>query len=411
MKNEIIIFYPGLRGHDKLIQLRRTSRTEPTVTRRVIMKEKISKLSSAVNKKLKGHKTLHKKRIWTSRPSFVILYTWISPKKLSVRGGAASASKWKLRIKEVLSTLRSIAGHITGSPKVDEHTQRIDGTTQTATSGLDHLGNYGVFLNTAISWKRKLVVSLRSVNQFITSMASGMITVLKTWSYGLAGLGMVRGRRILSARIVKRHILLHRALLLASVLIIVGLSYGLMQVRNNSHNKSQLLNQRQHRLNELHQALEATKAEGEDTKAQLEIKAAQEATLRAEIEKLNKDLQSKREQQSLLARARQLVAPTAYAAPRAAPSGSCADWMRAAGVTDMANAAELIRRESGCNPSARNKSSGACGIAQELPCNKSGCGGVGGDPICQIRWMQGYVVSTYGSWAGAVSFHNANNWY
>lgn len=96
------------------------------------------------------------------------------------------------------------------------------------------------------------------------------------------------------------------------------------------------------------------------------------------------------------------VAPTVQAA-----TGSCSEWMVAAGVTDMANAAELIRRESGCNPNAVNRSSGACGIPQALPCSKLGTN----DPVAQIRWMQNYVNARYGGWAGAVAFWNAHNWY
>lgn len=90
-----------------------------------------------------------------------------------------------------------------------------------------------------------------------------------------------------------------------------------------------------------------------------------------------------------------------------APSGSCHDWMVAAGVTDIASAYTIIMRESGCNPNAVNRSSGACGIPQALPCSKLGTS----DPVEQIRWMQNYVVSRYGSWAGAVAFWNAHSWY
>lgn len=90
-------------------------------------------------------------------------------------------------------------------------------------------------------------------------------------------------------------------------------------------------------------------------------------------------------------------------------TGSCAEWIANAGITDLVNANELIRRESNCNPNAINRSSGACGVAQELPCGKSGC--KLGDGACQIKWMQSYVLARYGSWAKAVAFHNANNWY
>ena len=89
--------------------------------------------------------------------------------------------------------------------------------------------------------------------------------------------------------------------------------------------------------------------------------------------------------------------------------GSCDEWIAAAGISDVAMAKELIRRESGCNPYAKNPSSGACGVAQELPCGKSGCSL--GDGACQVRWMNSYVIGRYGSWAGAVNWHNLKNWY
>jgi hypothetical protein len=99
--------------------------------------------------------------------------------------------------------------------------------------------------------------------------------------------------------------------------------------------------------------------------------------------------------------------PKPNPSPIVAPSGSCHDWMAQAGVTDMANAYTLIMRESGCNPNAVNRRSGACGIPQALPCSKLGTS----NPVEQIRWMQNYIVRRYGSWAGAVAFWNANHWY
>lgn len=129
--------------------------------------------------------------------------------------------------------------------------------------------------------------------------------------------------------------------------------------------------------------------------SQREKQIAEEARKRAEEERR-------------VAEANRPVAQPAPAKPAAAlPSGSCQDWMVAAGVTDMANAYTLIMRESGCRPDAVNRSSGACGIPQALPCSKLGTG----DPVEQIRWMQNYVVRRYGSWAGAVSWHNSHNWY
>ena len=132
--------------------------------------------------------------------------------------------------------------------------------------------------------------------------------------------------------------------------------------------------------------------------------------LQKERDELNKALQAKlkAKERDIASKAQNAVtAPvrtqTAYA------SGGCSDWIAQAGISDIANASELIRRESGCNPHAINTSSGACGIAQELPCGKSGC--QLGDGQCQISWMNSYVQNRYGSWANAVAFHDRNNWY
>lgn len=156
-----------------------------------------------------------------------------------------------------------------------------------------------------------------------------------------------------------------------------------------------------------------------DSKKTIEYKQRLEDSSKL-IEELKVQLQSKLDAKARLAaqQAAQAAAvtkvasqavPHANAAP-AAPAratGSCGEWMAAAGVTDTANATWLINKESGCNPGAVNKSSGACGIPQALPCSKLGTS----DPVAQIRWMQNYVNQRYGGWAGAVAWHKTHNWY
>ena len=129
--------------------------------------------------------------------------------------------------------------------------------------------------------------------------------------------------------------------------------------------------------------------------------------LEQERQRLEKELAVKKASKLQIAANTPLAPKTAYASPAA--SGSCSQWISAAGISDVASANWLIAKESGCNPHARNASSGACGVAQELPCGKSGC--ALGDGACQIRWMNSYVISRYGSWANAVAFHKGHNWY
>lgn len=134
-----------------------------------------------------------------------------------------------------------------------------------------------------------------------------------------------------------------------------------------------------------------------------------------ETEELKRQLQAKAEAKKRaaerFARAARAVSGTqkVYASANVSYGGSCAEWIAAAGIKEVAVANELIRRESGCNPYAINKSSGACGVAQELPCGKSGC--ALGDGACQVRWMNKYCLERYGSWSAALSHHDRNNWY
>lgn len=90
-------------------------------------------------------------------------------------------------------------------------------------------------------------------------------------------------------------------------------------------------------------------------------------------------------------------------------SGDCASWLAAAGVSDISSAMTLINRESGCDPSIVNPSSGSCGVAQELPCGKSGCSL--GEGACQVRWMNSYILERYGSWTNALGHSFSQGWY
>lgn len=104
------------------------------------------------------------------------------------------------------------------------------------------------------------------------------------------------------------------------------------------------------------------------------------------------------------------VQPPVQARPAAA-SGTCSEWMAMAGITDTANAYQLIMGESGCNPNSVNASSGACGLGQQLPCGK--WPHQWNDPVGALIDMQNYVYATYGSWANAWATWQARypHWY
>ncbi len=103
-------------------------------------------------------------------------------------------------------------------------------------------------------------------------------------------------------------------------------------------------------------------------------------------------------------------------APRAALApytggGAPAEWMAAAGIaeSDWQFVNYIVSRESGWNPNATNKSSGACGLVQALPCSK--VPGNGYNPVDNLRWGTGYATGRYGSWEGAYNFWTKNHWW
>lgn len=185
------------------------------------------------------------------------------------------------------------------------------------------------------------------------------------------------------------------------------ISFGGLAALDNYREVKKTQDQIQHLEGE-YQRLETEKRElqqqTEKNQKKIEQKEKTEKDLREQIEAL-KVAKAERERKRLAL----LASQTASAAPSRSFGGNCDTWIASAGISDVSNARELIGRESGCDPYARNGSSGACGVAQELPCGKSGCSL--GDGACQVKWMNSYVLGRYGSWAAAVAFHNANNYY
>jgi len=156
---------------------------------------------------------------------------------------------------------------------------------------------------------------------------------------------------------------------------------------------------------QLIQNKEALEKQKTDSSTQLQQKDQQLQEINKQLEETKRQLEAKKASSRVYAD----TAPSRPSVPTVTPTGSCADWLAAAGVTDTSNAMYIITRESGCNPNAVNKSSGACGVAQALPCSKMNC--AMGDGACQVRWMNSYVLGRYGSWANAVAFWQSHHWY
>lgn len=69
----------------------------------------------------------------------------------------------------------------------------------------------------------------------------------------------------------------------------------------------------------------------------------------------------------------------------------------------------IYQKESGNRPDAINRSSGACGLGQALPCSKMGCSLT--DYACQDAWFTNYCLRRYGSWENAYKFWLSHHWW
>lgn len=90
--------------------------------------------------------------------------------------------------------------------------------------------------------------------------------------------------------------------------------------------------------------------------------------------------------------------------------GNKEQWMTAAGIakSDWTYVNYIVSRESGWNPNATNRSSGACGLVQVYPCSKLANAK---DPVVNLRWANGYAKGRYGGWSSAYSFWKNNHWW
>lgn len=72
----------------------------------------------------------------------------------------------------------------------------------------------------------------------------------------------------------------------------------------------------------------------------------------------------------------------------------------------------IFQHESRWNPAARN-ASGCTGLGQACPGSKLAavCPNWENDPVCQIKFFNGYAVGRYGSWAAAYNAKIAKGWW
>lgn len=81
----------------------------------------------------------------------------------------------------------------------------------------------------------------------------------------------------------------------------------------------------------------------------------------------------------------------------------------------MSKLADIVKRESGFNPTAQNPKSTAYGYAQFLKSTRAAYEKKTGlnysNPVHQLAMMYQYVKDRYGSPDAAIAFWNKNHWY
>lgn len=86
-------------------------------------------------------------------------------------------------------------------------------------------------------------------------------------------------------------------------------------------------------------------------------------------------------------------------------------WLSSAGISelDWGYVDYIVTKESNWNPNSINRSSGACGLSQALPCTK--VPGSPLDPVDNLKWANNYANNRYGSWENAYNYWLVHKWW
>lgn len=208
------------------------------------------------------------------------------------------------------------------------------------------------------------------------------------------------------------------AYFIATVIVLgfVGLAVSnIQQQKQLNQNLDIQLDQKEIRLKELQQQSLELHKQLDKEKSSTEQDQKKIDELQQQIEQLEKDLQAKlqREEAERVAQQKlQEASNRATGTATAYASGGNKDtWLAQSGIpeSDWWAVDTIVSRESGWNPLAVNPSSGACGLAQQLPCGK--WPGDWRDPVLALKNQHNYVNARYGGYPQAVAFWNANHWY
>ena len=177
---------------------------------------------------------------------------------------------------------------------------------------------------------------------------------------------------------------------------------------------------KQVQLEEKQKELEISKAQKKEEEARLAKEAEEKARLAKEEEE-RKAEEAKKQEQIRVASTKQVTSRGGTTVRESSSSKSelqsyahdlCINtysWSE----NDYNCLVKLWNRESGWNPNAHNKSSGAHGIPQSLPASKMASEGSDyyTNGRTQIRWGLKYIKSRYGTPASAWAHSESHNWY
>jgi len=223
-----------------------------------------------------------------------------------------------------------------------------------------------------------------------------------------------------SGQVVKAN---KKAIVISTLLALMGVTVAVVFYQYTYSAKlEQELNNKQYQLEERIKEVETQKQQiinQDNEKTKLE---QERQNLEQQKQELEKQLQAKAEaKQAEKARVASIQTVQATSAPKVVQSTTPTPQVSSGGCEGLRNklsslgvlganldaAITLAKRESSCNEYAVNKSSGACGAFQSLPCGKWGAPGTDQYYLGAIN----YANSRYGSYSGALSFSYANGWY
>lgn len=165
------------------------------------------------------------------------------------------------------------------------------------------------------------------------------------------------------------------------------------------------LKSRETKLQELNIKYDQVLEQKTNTEAEKQEQLNKIQELEKERERLQAELQAKRdrnhlEQEKLAEASRKATATQKANASAIKPVG---------GKCNTGNPYKdfIYYKESTCNPGSVN-SIGCRGIGQACPGTKLPCGN---DFACQDAWFSNYAIQRYGSWEAAYNFWLRNNWW